>query len=62
MSEPRCDLDLAQESVDADCGGEIGTQHLDGDPTVVFEVAAERGVLIESGCAENCRRFLEVEI
>ena len=34
-------LDLAQEALGADHGGEIGSQHLDGDLATVPEVVGE---------------------
>ena len=34
-------LDLAQESLGADHGGELGAQHLDRDLAVVLEVVGE---------------------
>jgi len=35
------DLDLAQEPVRAQCGGDLVAQHLDGDGAVVSRVAGE---------------------
>ena len=35
------DLDLGQEPLGADHGGELGAQHLEGDPPVVPEVLGQ---------------------
>src|SRR5512134_3913952 len=36
-----CNLDLAQEALGAECGGELGPKHLQGDRTTVLEVLGE---------------------
>ena len=41
MLEVRCDLDFAQEALDAEHGAEVGAQHLERDPAIVLEVARE---------------------
>ena len=41
MIEPGGNLDLAQEAVGAERGGELGVQHLEGDDAVVLEIAGE---------------------
>ena len=35
------DLDLAEEPLAADCGGDVVVEHLDGHPAVVLVVARE---------------------
>ena len=41
MLEPRGELDLAQEPLGTEGGGELGLEHLEGDRPVVLEVAGE---------------------
>ena len=41
MCQPRGDLDLAQESLLHDRGGQLGVQHLDRDLAAVLEVLGE---------------------
>ena len=41
MLEPRGRLDLGQEPLGAERGGEIGVQHLDRDVAIVAEVVRE---------------------
>jgi len=42
MVEPRGDLDLAQESLRAEQGGQLGGQDLDRDTAAVLEVLGEK--------------------
>jgi hypothetical protein len=41
MAEPGSGLDLQQEALDGDCGGELGMEHLERDRAVVAEVAGK---------------------
>ena len=42
MSQPRGDLDLAEEAVGAEHGGHFGAQHLEGDGSPVLPVLGEK--------------------
>ena len=42
MIEPRADADLVQEPLAAEHGGELRTQHLEGDVALVLEVMGEK--------------------
>ena len=41
MRQPRGELDLAQESLAAERGGEVRMQHLERDVAAVFDVVRE---------------------
>ena len=41
MIEPRGNPDLEEKPVRADCGRQLGTKHLDGDRTIVFQIPGE---------------------
>ena len=41
MVEPRGDLDLGQEPLDAEDGAELGPEHLERDLAVVLEIGGE---------------------
>jgi hypothetical protein len=54
MPEARSGGDLAQKPIEADGGGEIGAQHLDGDPASVSDVVGE----VDSGHAARAELSL----
>ena len=41
MLEPRGDVNLAQEALGAQAGGQLGAQHLEGDLPLMAEVVGE---------------------
>ena len=55
MLQPGGDLDLEQESLRADGGGELGVEHLEGDRPVVAEIVSQ----VDRGHAATAQLALE---